>query len=247
MNFKDTLPEKKIGYLLPRTIVENQAYEFYRLAPPGVMLVCYPCGLGEFTAADVSRVMKPLKKMCDQLVQRGVDIILQAGVPLPLLLGPKAHDEMIDEIQQHTGVPAVSQMQNVIAALKHLGLKNVLVVNKWTDEMNRCMAEFFERDGIHMAGVCTKMMTPAEFERIGTGDSAEMAYELGLHGFKTHPKADGLYIGGGSWLSQPVAEQIEAEVGKPVVVNTAATLWDMLRRLGKWKPIPGRGFLLSGS
>ena len=245
--FKDTLPDKKIGYLLPRRIVENQAYEFYRLAPPGIMLVCVPCGLGEFTGNDVERVFSQLDALLDEVMERDPDIIFQAGVPLPILMGVAAHDRMIERMQKRTGQPARSQIQSVIASLKAVGAKNVLVANKWTDAMNRCMGEFFARDGIRLAGVCNKSMAPADFGKIGTDDSAQMAYELSLKGFKMFPEADGLYIGGGSWLAQPVAEQLEAEVGKPVVCNHAASLYDLLKRLDRWRPLPGRGRLLSSA
>ena len=244
--FRDELPEKKIGYLVPRYLVENQAYEFYRMAPPGIMLVLAPCGLDDFTTTDVKRVAKSIERVLDMLMERDVDIVIQAGVPLPLLIGLEAHDELVAHIAKYTGVPAVSQMQNVIAAIKHLGLKNVLVANKWTDAMNATMKAFFERDGIGLAGVCSKSMSPAEFGDIPTGDSAQLAYDLGLRGFKATPQADGLYIGGGSWLSQPVSEQLEEEVGKPVICNHSASMWHLLSLLGKWRPCPGHGRLLSG-
>ena len=244
--FRDELPEKKIGYLVPRHLVENQAYEFYRMAPPGIMLVLAPCGLGDFTAADVSRVAQSLEIVLDRLLERDVDIILQAGVTLPLLLGVEAHDRLIAHIAEYTAIPAVSHMQNVIAAIKHLGLKNVLVVNKWSDTMNATMKAFFERDGISLAGVCSKSMSPSQFGELPTGDSAQLAYDLGIRGLREYPKADGLYIGGGSWLAQPVSEQLEAEVGKPVICNHSASMWHLLTLLGKWRPCPGHGNLLGG-
>jgi maleate cis-trans isomerase len=243
--FREELPDKKIGYLLPRNITENQAYEFYRLAPPGIMLVLIPCGLAEFSAGDVARVFKSIDQLLDQLMERDVDIVIQAGVPLPILIGMEAHDALIKHIADYTGRPAVSQIQNVMVALNHLGVKKALVANKWTDAMNATMAEFFARDGITITGVCNKVLAPAEFSRIGTDDSAQMAYELGIQGFKDHPEADGLYIGGGSWLSQPVSEQIEGEVGKPVVGNHGATLWHLLNQLDKWQPIDNHGRLLA--
>ena len=51
--FEDYLPKHKIGCLSPLAVVENAAYEFYRLAPPGLMLVLVPIGLSEFSRADV--------------------------------------------------------------------------------------------------------------------------------------------------------------------------------------------------
>jgi len=75
----------------------------------------------------------------------------------------------------------------------------------------------------------------------------ELAYELGRAALTRHPDADGLYIGGGSWLSEPVCQALEREFGKPAISNPSAMVWDTLTRLGHWAPIPGQGRLLSSS
>ena len=85
--FEDAVPKLKIGVLKPLSVVDNSAYEFYRIAPPGVMLVMIPVGLGKFSKDDVERVFAPLDSYVDQLMERGVDLIMQSGVPLPLLIG----------------------------------------------------------------------------------------------------------------------------------------------------------------
>lgn len=245
--FVDQLPRKKIGYLGPRAVAENQPYEFYRLAPPGILLVIVSCGLEQFTAADVQRVFKPINKMLDIFMDRDVDIINQVGVPLPLLIGVEAHDAMLKHIEDYTGKPASSQLLNVIASLKHLNIKNVLAVNKWRAEMNDNLAAFLAREGIKLAGVSNKVLIPSEFSKINSRDSAQLAYDLAVQGAKQFPAADGIFIGGGSWMAQPVAEQIEAETGLPVVSNIGAMVWNLLHRMDVWEPVPGRGRLLSGT
>src|SRR4051812_23941405 len=144
--YRDQFPKKKIGYLSPRTLLENHPYEIYRLAPPEVMLVMVACGLDEFSLTEVERIFKPLERLLDQLMERDIDMVLQIGVPLPLLIGLAAHDALIQKIADYTGRPAVSQMQSTIAALKHLGLKKVLLVDKWTDSMNETFEAFLDRD-----------------------------------------------------------------------------------------------------
>ena len=62
-----------------------------------------------------------------------------------------------------------------------------------------------------------------------------------------YPNADGLYIWGGSWLSEPVCQALEKEFGKPAISNPSAMVWDTLTRLGAWAPIPGQGKLLSSA
>ena len=244
--FIDELPSRKIGYLGPRHVIENQPYEFYRLAPPGVILVMVSCGLDQFTADDVERVTKPIDKLLDMLMERDCEIYNQVGVPLPLLVGLEAHDALIRHIEKYTGKPATSQLMNVIAALKHLGIRKVMAVNKWRADMNRNLDAFLRREGMELVGVSNKVLRPDEFSKINAEDSAKLAYDLAVQGVKQFPDADGIFIGGGSWLSQPVAVQVEAETNIPVVTNIGAMTWNLLHRLGAWKPKPGAGRLLEG-
>jgi maleate isomerase len=242
--FEDALPEKKIGYLSLNSYIEIQAYEFYRLAPPGVMPTFVPCGMQEHSLAAARRAIAAMDGLLDLLAARNVDIVFQGGLPIPLLIGPAAHDDLVRHMAQRTRRPALTQMQSVIAAMKAVGLKNVLVANRWTDDLNDALPAFFARDGIKIAGRCTRSLTPTETTRMKDADTADLAFELALNGFKANPAADGLYLGGNAWLAQPIVERLEAEVGKPVICNNGAAVWDLLRRLGKWKPLPGRGRLL---
>jgi len=89
--FEHHLPRHKVGVLLPLSIIDNAAYEFYRLAPPGIMQVMIPIGLAEFSSADVERALfKPLASNLDKLMERGIDLVVQSGTPLPILIGIEA-------------------------------------------------------------------------------------------------------------------------------------------------------------
>ncbi len=81
---------------------------------------------------------------------------------------------------------------------------------------------------------------------MASGDSIELAYALGRQALERFPQADGIYIGGGTWLAQPVCERLEREFGKPCLGNLSAMLWDALRRVDYWTPIKGHGILLAG-
>src|SRR6478672_13556492 len=114
--FEGFTPRLKIGCLMPGAVIDNHALEFYRLAPPGVMLVMVGVGLREFSSQDVERVFAPLDNYLDQLTERGVDLVIQNGVPLPILLGVKAHDRMIAHMAEHTKLPAKSTVLSVVRA-----------------------------------------------------------------------------------------------------------------------------------
>ena len=66
-----------------------------------------------------------------------------------------------------------------------------------------------------MTGTTTKVLAPSEFQKIESGDHMQLAYELGRRAFQDNPDCDAIYLGGGSWLAEPVAERLEEEFGKP--------------------------------
>ena len=242
--FEDDLPKRKIGVLSPLPIIDNGAYEFYRLVKDRVMLVLIPVGLAEFTDKDVERVFAPMDSYLDKLMERRVDIVVQSGVPLPALIGVAAHDRLLAHIERYTGRPATSSILGVVEAAKHLGIANIALANKWPEAMNATLGEFFARKDIGVAGVASKVLAPSQFQKMSGEDNIQLAYELGRQALRDLPKADGLYIGGGAWLSQPVAEALEAEFGRPVITNVSAMIRNVLTLLNCWTPIPGHGRLL---
>jgi maleate cis-trans isomerase len=245
--FEQHVPQHKIGVLKPLLVIDNSAYEFYRLAPPGVMLVMIPVDLREFSKDDVERAFAPIDAYVDQLMERGVELIMQSGVPLPLLIGVDGHDRLLDRIASRSGKPATSSVKGVAAAAKQLGLRRIVVANKWSTAMNRTLGQFFARVGVEIIGVAAEELGPAQFQKIPIGEHMKLAYDLGRSAFERFPQADGLYIGGGSWLSEPVCQALERDFGKPAISNPSAMIRDTLSILGCWKPIPGQGMVLGAA
>jgi hypothetical protein len=234
--FESDIPRYKIGCLQPGAIIDNHPFEFYRLAPAGIMLVMVGVGLKEFSRGDVERVFAPLDRYLDQLMERDVDIVIQHGVPLPLLI-----------MAAYTGLPATSTVLSVVRAATELGFKRVAVVNKWTAEMNATLAAFLARGGISVVGGATRSLDPVVFHRIKPDEHMRLAYELGARAFKEHSDCDAVYIGGGSWLAEPVAARLEAEFGKPVLCNQTAVIRNTLKMLGIWQPIEGHSRVLAAA
>jgi maleate isomerase len=244
--FSSYLPRRKLGVLLPLPVVENLPYEFYRIVPD-VLLVMVPGSVGEFSVTDMERVLTAFDDDVDKLMQRHVDMIVQAGVPLATLIGIEAHDHMVARIERRSGRPAVSQVSSIVSAARHLGLRSIATANKWTGSMNDVLARFFAREGVTLAGVSSNPLQPAQFTRLSSSDSLDMALALGRQALKEYREADGLYLGGGTWLSEPVAVALEEEFGKPVITNLQATIWDVCHRLGCWTAIEGHGRLLASA
>ena len=245
--FQPFMPKAKIGALLPLPVVDTTPYEFYRIVGDRAMICMVPGKVYEFTRADMERVLGTLDEDIDKLMGRSVDLIAQYGVPLPILIGIEAHDRLIERIEKRSGKPTTSNIHGVVAGAKHLGIRNIAVCNKWSDAMNRTLAEFFAREGVAVAGVASDVQAVADFQRTAIADGMELAYQLGAQAFRDFPEADGLYLGGGTWLSEPISVALEQDFGKPVITNNQAAVWDMLRIAGCWSPIAGHGVLLASA
>ncbi len=243
--FTQSAPRHKIGFLKPLGVIDNAAYEFYRLAPRGVMAVMIPIGLGEFSARDVERVFAPLDSYLDTLMERGVDIVVQSGTPLPILIGMEAHDRMLEHMARRTGKIATSTVNAVVKGARDVGIRKIVHVNKWTDAMNGVLADFYARGGIETLGVSSRQLSPAEFVKISSQDNMRLAYELGRRAFLDFPACDGIYMGGGAWIAEPVAKQLEVEFGKPVICNTAAMVREACKLLGAWEPRAGDSLMMA--
>ncbi|MGH7845356.1 MAG: hypothetical protein ACREQW_09315 [Candidatus Binatia bacterium] len=242
--FEDYVPQKKIGYLSPLAVIDNGPFEFYQAAPKGVMLVMIPVGLQEFSKEDVERVFTSIDKDLEQLVEREIDIVLQAGVPLPLLVGPEYVDKLLAHIHQKTKLPAAATVYCVVNAAKRLGIKKIVAANKWNPKMNETLKQFFAQGGVSMIGAHSHSMVPREFLKMSDQASIDLAYDLGRGALQNFPDADAVYIGGGSWLTLPVIERLEEEFNKPVITNQISVIWDLCHKLECWTPRQGFGRLL---
>lgn len=248
---KDVIPEKKVGVLAPRAIVENGPYEFYNLAPRGVMLTVVPLGIRRFTLEGVEEVFKDIDEQLEQLMLRRVHAIAQEGVPLQCLIGADAHDKRLAYIREQTGLPVSSGVLGAVHAAQRLGVKRIAFGNKFQAGVNDRLAEFFTREGIEVTGYYSwgetrrNDVSGTDIKKISHSDLVKIGYEVGRRTFDANPDADAVYMPGGSWSLNSVVVDLEKEYGKPVLAHRHVAAWDMCRLVGMWKPKRGYGRLLA--
>ena len=248
----DLIPLKKVGIFAPRHIVDDIPWEFYKLAPKGIMAVIVPMGITHFVKEDVERVYEPVDEQLKQLMLRKVDLLVQSGVPLQCLIGADAHDRRLAYMRAQTGLPVTSGILGAISACKKLGIRKIAFGNKFTEEINVRLAEFFTRAGVEVAG--WTIWTPtieiedaSSIKKVGEAGLVEIGYQIGRQTFEEHPDADGIYMPGGSWTLNKVVTDLEAEFKKPVLGHHLVNVWNMATLLGMWSPRQGLGRLYSAA
>ena len=249
---KDLLPKKKAAILAPRAIVDVGPFEFYQMAPPGIMLTIVPLGIQRFTKEGVEEAYGPIDEQLKHLVERRVDIILQEGVPLQCLIGTEAHDKRLAYLHDKTGLPVSSGVLGGVEAAQHLGIKKIAFGNKFSDAENEGLSRFFTRAGIEVTGYYSwgehqeeKDVTGNAVKRIKETDLVEIGFEVGRRVFRDNPDCDGIYMPGGSWALNKVVVELEKEFGKPVLGHRHTSVWHIVKMLGMWKPKKGWGMLFA--
>ena len=240
-----SFPRHALGVLSPLAGADTMPYGLYRLLGPDFIVISTSLALQSFAPADLDRAVAAIDGAVEHLVSRGADLILQSGTPLALSLGPEGLQRMLARLRERTGLPVLSSALNAVAAAQAVGVRKLVVANKWNESLNRKLAAFFAHWDIEVIGDAAESQEPSHFQSADLRQGAELAYRLGRDALLRTPAADALFIGGGAWLVEPAAERLEREFGKPVITHLNGAVRGMLKELGCWRPFPaGHGRVL---
>src|SRR4029453_15151604 len=127
------LPGHAIGTLSPVGGIDTMPYGMYRLLGPEFILIPASPALQSFRPEALARAVAAIEPQAGHLVSRGADLILQSGTPLALSLGPKGLEQLLARLRDTCGVPVLSSALNAVEAAQALGVRKLVVANKWND------------------------------------------------------------------------------------------------------------------
>ena len=154
-------------------------------------------------------------------------------------MDPAAGDRIPDAIARATGLPALSTAQALVAALRALHVRRLVMLTPYAPETNAAERRFLEHHGFELLdelgldlsarGVPMDTVTPDDwFERLAAMRRAD---------------ADGYLLSCTNIRALPAIEPLERELGAPVIGSNTAMAWHLLRHAGLRDPIPGAGRL----
>lgn len=234
----------RIGVIIPtvNTVTEP---ELNAVKPDGVTVHFTRMPIHRNPAEDgFKALMTDLDIRLDEFRTCGVDIVAYnctvGSMGLPA-------ETLIDKLKEGTlepGGPAVATFSSVIAAFEALGVKRVALASPYTDETNQHEADILAANGIEVVR--------AAGMNFGHGEAAGRMYaRVTPEQIKAHarsvdcPEAEAIFLSCANFPSASVVEELETELGKPVVTSNLATFWASLRAGGITEPIHGYGRLLA--
>lgn len=227
----------RIGVLYPSCgFLEN---EMQKMLPSGVSLHVTRVPMKTAAYEDILHMTDNIEEAASLLADAKVDIIALACTAGSFIKGEGYDQEIINRISSATGLPATTMTTAVIAGLKALSIRKLVLITPYVERMNEIEKKVLENAGFQVLA----------YRGLGLDDvlkqyEVEPSYWYKLVKEMKHPKADGYFMSCGGIRVVDIIEEAEKAVGKPVVTSYQALIWHCLRKIGFQEPLEGFGRLL---
>jgi maleate cis-trans isomerase len=231
----------RIGFITPSAVVENNAYEFYLMAPRGVTIALTPMGMDVFAPGAAEDFLRRLPAATRELVGRKVEVLVQAGVP-QIVTGGWGFEERVREVvAEITDAPIATDIGACIEAMQALGMRRVAMLTPFDDALHDALSRYVANAGIEV--VAARSCRTPEFADF-TIAPLSYPYRAARALFHSTPGADGVWITGAALPSVGMIEALETDLGVPVVASMQAMYWAGLRLARVSPRVAGYGRLL---
>jgi maleate isomerase len=227
----------RIGYTSPPLLTEIFTYDFYRLAPPGVMLVLTTLAILQRSKDEVDRSYDISMQAARAMATSGVDLVILGGVPINLSRGYANADRMLAELSAELGVKVTSSAAAQNNALAALGTKRLVIARPYVAQGEFQFDEYSGRTVLGTVALDTPFNDITRLKR-------SVGLELGRQAMRAHPDADTIMFPSPHWPVIDAIEPLEREFGVSVMTALQAIVWNALRLVGVNDRIDGFGRLL---
>ncbi|MBC7781360.1 MAG: hypothetical protein H7125_14795, partial [Proteobacteria bacterium] len=223
------VPWYQLGYIIPHRYTDFDAYQFYRVAPEGMMLVTTGLDLAEYSLAAVEAQLPAFHASLDLLAAKPVDRIALSGVPVAAALGRARTQRLLAEASARTGLVCDTDLEAHIATLRHLGAQRIALATRWPEAVNQALTGYLAEAGIEVLACRSRGRTLDQNKTAGALADHELALELGRAALAAAPSAQALLMPGGLWFAIHAVPVLEVEYDVPVLLNILSTTCSALR------------------
>ena len=210
---------RRIGLLLPSSNTVQEA-DLVRMLPPATTVHTTRLTLTTVDQESTLAIVAELERESRKLLDADVDVILFAATAPSSRNGIGYDRKLIERI---TGKPATTASTALIEALRVLNMRRIVYGAAWSKEVNATAVKFVEEHGIEI--VAADVLGVVRNQEIGLLEpetARDMARRI------DRPEAQAIVLACGNWRAADVIDEIEQELGKPVLTTNQVSLWHTL-------------------
>ncbi len=232
---------KTIGLISPN-LDEAGIAAYLEILPPGLRIEGRALKVNRYHDDYFRAAEQALAGLVGELAQEPLDFLMVTGELFLSYKGPGSDRAVLRAIGAITPTPASTVLTAVVNACQDIGLRRVVMASPFPEDHSARLARFLAHDGVAVVG---SQSLGYDNNRDIWALPPETGFDLAVSLARAHPDADGVYMPCNKWRITSIIDRVEQELGKPVVTNTQAWIWEALRAMGLPATIPGLGRLLS--
>lgn len=229
----------RIGYISP-SVIELNGYDFYRIVPKGVGLVGVTCMVDGWKDEAYKQALAQVEACAKELGRRSCDFIIHGGAPLVLTQGKGFELRLIEKVKSISGTPCTTSIMAAMDAFRDLSTSRLAVVDPYPPDLNQTMIKYLKDWGFEVASVVSLETTFTESSGASIGD----IYRAAKRAVREAGNATGIFIPCANFPVVDVIEEIETDLGLPVISNITSQLYVAFKTIGMREKINGYGRLL---
>jgi len=238
MQYEPIVPRARIGFIIPSSnrMVEPQMQRFM---PNGVVPHFTRIGMTNRHKAPLEQLLPRITDAADLLGDSECDVIVLQCTGTSMSGGVDMDKHVVAEIEKVTKRPSLSTASALNAAFAALGARRLVFISETKQAGHDKKLAYLREAGYDIVadkaasleGTDAYCTTPPRFWY----DTA-----MGLR----NDSADAYFLSCANIHTIDVIEELERDLGKPVVTSNQAALWCSLRAAGIQDDVPGLGALL---
>jgi maleate isomerase len=217
----------KLGIIYPADGALD--HEYWELVPSGVSVhftrISVPQEEQTLALLEAQSETEDIDKAAADLNVIRLDAIAYACTSGSFVHGVGSDLDIIQRMENVSGVPCTTTTTAAVRALKALGSKKLSVVTPYPDEINRRLQSFLADSGFEVLTLKGLGLYREIFNQ-----PAGAAYQLAREADSS--AVDAIFISCTNFRSVEVLHALEQDLGKPVLSANQVTVWDLLRLAG---------------
>lgn len=226
----------RIGMIIPSTnaVAEPQ---IAAMAPEGVAFHTTRLAFVGTSEENVARFIDQAGEAARLLADAGVDLVV-LNCTAASMFRPGIDEDAVTIMTEASGKPATTVSRGVVAALRALGARRIVLTSPYVPETNAREEAFLAHHQIKVLG------------EVGLGLqggqaflSVEPAQWYRQVRSQADPEAEAYFLSCTAVRTAEVIEPLERDLGRPVLTSNQAMLWHCLETLGVRAEVKGYGRL----
>ena len=229
----------RIGYISP-SVMELNAYDFYRIVPKGVGLIAVTCMVEGWKEDAYQRALAQVEACARELGRRACDFIIHGGAPLVLSQGKGFETRLLTQLQELTGAPCTTSIVAAMDAFRDLSATRLAVVDPYPAELNAKMTAYLKDWGFEVASLVSLGTSFTESSSASIAD----IYRAAKRAIKEAQNPQAVFVPCANFPVIDVIEDIETDFGLPVISNITSQLYVGFKTIGMRERVTGYGKLM---